>query len=289
MSIRLPLQAKARSAPSAFLIPVQGGLFQRKCACGGSAWRTGECSECRSHHLTLQRRAADQAGSSTGAPIVDEVLQAPGQPLDNATRAFMESRFGHDFSQVRVHTDARAAESAQAVNALAYTVGPEVVFGAGQYAPGTRAGHRLLAHELAHVVQQRAVTSSLQQVAVVGRSEDPNEREADLAADRIAAGFLAQTVRPLTSVTIQRQPVKDEKPTTEPLTRAEEIKLSRTSPGQVTGSTRPFVLSLYNFAIDKAELKELHEGALRELGALIKRANPEGVYVVARGHADVSG
>ena len=73
-----------------------------------------------------------------------------------------EPRFGYDFSQVRIHTDARAAESARAVNARAYTVGREVVFGAGQYSPGTAAGQRLLAHELTHIVQQRASAPSVQ-------------------------------------------------------------------------------------------------------------------------------
>lgn len=69
-------------------------------------------------------------------------------------RHYFEPRFGYDFSQVRVHTDAKAAESARAVNALAFTVGRDVAFGAGQYAPGTTEGKRLLAHELTHVVQQ---------------------------------------------------------------------------------------------------------------------------------------
>ena len=77
-----------------------------------------------------------------------------GRPLDSATRAFFEPRFGTDFSHVRVHTDSRAAESARSVNALAYTVGRDVVFGAGQYAPGSSEGKRLMAHELTHVVQQ---------------------------------------------------------------------------------------------------------------------------------------
>ena len=81
-------------------------------------------------------------------------LRGGGHPLDPATRGFMEPRFGHDFSQVRVHTDARAAESARAMNALAYTVGKNIVFGTGQYSQGSEAGRRLLAHELAHVLQQ---------------------------------------------------------------------------------------------------------------------------------------
>jgi hypothetical protein len=84
---------------------------------------------------------------------VNEVLRAPGQPLDTETRAEMEPRFGHDFSNVRVHTDAAAAESAQAVDALAYTVGRDVVFDSGGFSPNTDGGRRLLAHELTHVTQ----------------------------------------------------------------------------------------------------------------------------------------
>jgi hypothetical protein len=86
--------------------------------------------------------------------IVDEVVQSPGTALDAETRANMEPRFGYDFSNVRVHTNERAAESARAVKALAYTVGNHVVFGAGQHAPFSYGGQKLLAHELAHVVQQ---------------------------------------------------------------------------------------------------------------------------------------
>jgi hypothetical protein len=105
-----------------------------------------------------QRRAASGGtGSMDAGPIVAGVLAAPGQPLDAATRVFFSTRFGHDFANVRVHADAEAAESARSVNALAFTVGRDVVFGAGQYAPGTRAGRELLAHELTHVVQQGGV------------------------------------------------------------------------------------------------------------------------------------
>jgi len=87
-------------------------------------------------------------------PVVHTVLHSRGQPLDAATRTSTEAHFGHDFSRVRVHTDRQAAESARAVGALAYTVGRDVVFGVGQYAPSTPQGRRLLAHELVHVLQQ---------------------------------------------------------------------------------------------------------------------------------------
>ncbi len=82
-------------------------------------------------------------------------IEGGGQPLPQSVRAFFEPRFGHDFSQVRIHTDGRAAESANAVHSLAYTVGRDIVFGAGRYAPETLAGRRLVAHELTHILQQR--------------------------------------------------------------------------------------------------------------------------------------
>ena len=87
-------------------------------------------------------------------PIVSDVLRSSGEPLDATTRAYFEPRFGHDFSGVRVHANPEAADSVRSVGALAYTVGPDVVFGAGQYQPHSFAGRRLIAHELTHVVQQ---------------------------------------------------------------------------------------------------------------------------------------
>ena len=87
-------------------------------------------------------------------PIVHEVLRSPGQPLDLDTRAFMEPRFGFDFSKVRVHSCPAAEQSARDVNANAYTLGNDIVFGAGRFVPGTYEGQKLIAHELTHVVQQ---------------------------------------------------------------------------------------------------------------------------------------
>jgi len=109
-------------------------------------------------HQRLQTKhiGSGDAGQTAAPPIVQEVLDSPGQPLDPAMRGFMEPSFGRDFSQVRVHTDPKAAESARAMDALAFTVGRDVVFASGQYAPDMESGRRLLAHELAHVVQQGA-------------------------------------------------------------------------------------------------------------------------------------
>jgi len=100
-----------------------------------------------------------------GLEMQIRALRGGGQPLPETARAFFEPRFGHDFSRVRVHADVQAAESARALNAQAYTVGRDVVFGAGQYAPATADGRRLLAHELTHVVQQTAVPHPIMQKA----------------------------------------------------------------------------------------------------------------------------
>ena len=102
-------------------------------------------------------------------------IRGAGQPLPESTRTFMESRFGHDFSQVRVHTDAGAAETARAVSARAFTLGHDIVFGSGAYTPSTSEGKRLLAHELTHVVQQGGRTEALGVArSRVGKSEDPS-------------------------------------------------------------------------------------------------------------------
>jgi len=108
----------------------------------------------------LSRAPSTSAAAAAGVPpSVEQVLESPGRALDAVARAFMEPRFGRDFSHVRVHDDPQAHDSARAVDAAAYTVGPHVVFGAGRLQPGTAAGRRLLAHELSHVLQQTATTT----------------------------------------------------------------------------------------------------------------------------------
>jgi hypothetical protein len=118
-----------------------------------------------------------------------------------ATRALMEPRFGHDFSRVRVHTDGRAAESARAVNALAYTVGTDVVFDSGR-------GQRLLAHELGHVVQQSGMGASWGKpdILAAGDPHDPLE----YGADALATGVLSRSATgERLGMRIQRDPVED--------------------------------------------------------------------------------
>lgn len=108
----------------------------------------------------IRRRVGGDVGGSEAPPIVHEVLRSPGRPLNLSTRQFMESRFGHDLDRVRIHDDSKAAKSAQAVSAVAYAFGHDIVFSSGLYAPGTRSGRRLLAHELIHVIQQASAMSS---------------------------------------------------------------------------------------------------------------------------------
>ncbi len=110
-----------------------------------------------------QRQVAPQTTRSADSlSSVQHVLASPGRPLDSSVRKFFGNRFGHDFGEVRIHDDATAAASARGVHAIAYTVGQDVVFGAGQYSPGTEAGRHLLAHELTHVIQQGGTTQALQ-------------------------------------------------------------------------------------------------------------------------------
>ena len=191
MSRRSQLQAKHVSPPLPSFTPSPSVLLQRKCACGGTPGPGGECAECRKKRLGLQRRATGHHAPATVPPVVREVLGSPGRPLDAQTRAFMEPRFGHDFGQVRVHTDERAAESARAVNAHAYTVGRDVVFGAGRYSPGTQEGRRLLAHELAHVVQQGSGAEASLQRQATETDTGPLETEAERAASAVTTSEAA--------------------------------------------------------------------------------------------------
>ena len=116
----------------------------------------------------IHRLASQPGGQTDAAPLsVDRVLASPGKPLEPALRQHMEQRFGHDFSRVKVHTGTAAEQSARDMNAQAYTVGRDMAFGRGWFAPGTHEGRRLIAHELTHVVQQSGDDGM-----TVGRSKD---------------------------------------------------------------------------------------------------------------------
>ena len=139
--------------------------------------------------LVAQRRASgDDEGDSS--PVHD-VVSSKGSPLAPEVRSEMESAVGHDFGDVEVHTDTRAADSARSVQAHAYTVGNHIVFGEGRFRPDTDEGKHTLAHELTHVVQQRSEPVDGTPAAGGIRVSDPSdrfEREAEANASRVMAG-----------------------------------------------------------------------------------------------------
>jgi hypothetical protein len=140
----------------------------------------------------MQGRAArTQQRRRTAPAVVGEVVRTPGHPLDGEARAGMQQRFGRDFSGVRLHTDARAADSAASVGAAAYTVGNHVVFGAGRYRPDTAAGASLLAHELAHVAQQPPMTGLVPDSLPVEPPGSAAERAADAGGVRVGSPRLS--------------------------------------------------------------------------------------------------
>ncbi len=154
--IAAPWDRAEREADSvaASVSPV-GTTLQRSCECGGT------CDDCRARMMRKGEGAAAAAGPSTAPLSVHSVLQSPGLPMDRGVAAELGARFsgvfgarGVDFGGVRIHTDAAAASSARDVHAAAYTVGHHVVFAEGRYQPHSEEGRALLAHELAHVVQQ---------------------------------------------------------------------------------------------------------------------------------------
>jgi hypothetical protein len=168
--------------------PVAGSL-QRKCACGGSGGT--DCPECqKDKEQTLQRAAAKPAEAGIAPPIVHEVVRSPGHPLGRSTRDSLEPAFGRSFGQVRLHTDPKAAESARAVSALAYTVGHHVVFGDGQYRPHTEQGRHLIAHELTHTIQQESAAHGVLNGAdfKIGQANDSYEQEAERQATQALRG-----------------------------------------------------------------------------------------------------
>jgi hypothetical protein len=169
-----------------------GGLLELQQAAGNAA--TSQLVQ-----LGARRLAPD---SRLPGNVADVLKDGPTQSLDPATRAAMEASFGADFGQVRIHTDQAASDSARELHASAYTVGQDVVFGARQYAPHTAAGQQVLAHELAHVVQQNQET---------GVSGSPKGAEQEAAhASSLAAGGGAATVQAAVPQGVQRQPLGDD-------------------------------------------------------------------------------
>jgi hypothetical protein len=124
-----------------------------------------KCANCEEKEV--QRSASNTTTTSEAPSLVTDAINRSGNALDPGTQSFMENRFGYNFSDVRVHHDTVAAKSAQAINALAYTSGNNIVFNRGQYSPGTESGKKLIAHELTHVVQQGQSSRGVQRMVEV--------------------------------------------------------------------------------------------------------------------------
>ena len=179
MSEQAAVQVQQNAPPTR-----SGGVLQRACACGEHLSASGgECETCKRKRFILQRSAVRPDAPAVAPAIVREVLRSPGRPMDPPVRTLFDSRFAHDFSNVRLHTDAKAAESAQAVNARAYTVGHDVVFGAGHHRTGAGADQRLLAHELTHVVQQSQSTGSLSDLEIAPAGTQQEREAASISTD----------------------------------------------------------------------------------------------------------
>ncbi len=198
----------------------------------------------------------DSEAPSNGFSSVKSIINSGGRPLDRETQRFFEPRFGMNLGHIRIHTDTAAGHSARSVNARAYTIGNNIVFGIGEYLPNRQSGKLLLAHEIAHVAQSSRGSSRL---------------------DRSV---------------IYRQPDGEEDGTTEseaPMTRAEEIALSHSSPGLIAAESAPLTLSLFNFAIDVSNPKAEHRTVLGELGRFLSSRASVQVTVRSIGFADASG
>jgi Domain of unknown function (DUF4157) len=180
---------------------------QRKRAFGNHASGSEDAEYAQEKGSVHRKAITSERTASSVPPIVDDVLRSPGQPLDGQSRAFFEPRFGMDFSTVRIHTDGKSAESAQAVNAQAYAVGRDIVFNSGKYVPQSSAGRQILAHELAHVVQQGTGELRSSEPHTISDPGDFAEREASRTAQQLASGAPQAVVQGRTSSgTLHRLP-----------------------------------------------------------------------------------
>ena len=211
-------------------------LLQRECSCAPGKPKCDACEKDKKKDSALQRSARSGGGPVSAPASVNSVLSTPGRPLDAPTRSFMEPRFGHDFGGVRVHDDAAGAESARAVNANAYTVGQHIVFDDGKYNPSSHAGKTLLAHELAHTVQQSGLQRSSNDVSLDrGHEYDRLEREASHTANAVMAGN-AVTLSRGSQAMVSRADKSDDGKVTRAPSKKPKSKQSTLGAHQVTPS-----------------------------------------------------
>jgi hypothetical protein len=250
---------------------VRGLLLQRKCACGAGAGSSGECESCAAGRQQNLQRKSNGASGGQGVPdSVNETLARPGRPLDADTRDFMESRFGSDFAAVRVHDDSAAGASARDVDAHAFTVGQDIVFGDGQYQPHSDSGRHLLAHELAHTVQQQGLQrSGISNLADQGPHYQRLEREADFAADSVMRGQpLASGVLSQGGPRLSRKDGKGKSQDYEVESRYKDLEMSTghkvTPEKKTTAKVKGKDKELASYDVDFLELHEVKGPVLNE-------------------------
>ena len=194
--------------------PQRHAVLRRACACGGHSHGQGECEDCKRKNGSLRRSVECSTAVPEVPPLVYDVLRSPGQPLDREARAFMEPRFGHDFTGVRVHTGERADASARAIGARAYTVGHDIVFARGHYTPTSVLGRSLLAHELTHTVQMTEVGQGFQPDALSIDSPTSSAEAEAIAIEHAVAQESTSLPRPVQSdlASIGRSPAADAPP-----------------------------------------------------------------------------
>lgn len=175
LRLRIHDQGEARKPGSAATLPA----LRRSCDCAASG---GECAKCKAE--TLQRQATGETATSISSDAY-QVVRSGGAPLPADARVDLERRFGHSFADVRVHTDPAASAAARDIGARAYTVGNHIAFRDGYFAPGSPEGRRLLAHELTHVLQQRA---GLFRQHGMSQPGDPDEAHAERTAEAVLRG-----------------------------------------------------------------------------------------------------
>jgi hypothetical protein len=292
--------------------------LQRSCACGGT------CPKCQAEAAAagteptalspeapgeirhVQAQVADNSGATemaAGAAPAELIPPGEGAPLDRGTRRFMESRFGADLGDVRVHTDGRAAASADAIGADAYATGRDIYFAAGKYAPEQPAGQHLLAHELAHTVQQSEGEAPAAPAAksaagvVIGGTDDPLEHEAERAADLVTAqtpGTVASPslsrAEPAVAGSLRRQPADDsgDEPSLWDRTAGRVINYASEKVGEAIDSIEdwvieklekyaPGLLALLRGGLGEYLKEKIASGLDSVFGGLISRIQKEGL------------
>ncbi len=268
-----------------------GAVLQRKCACGACA----DCDKKRDDHRAIQRQARDSGSTTALMPDHAALEQSGGKPLPLDLRQRMESQFGRKFEGVLVHSDSAAAQAAGAVHARAFTSGNHIYFAQGEYQPDTEPGRELIAHELAHVVQQNTGRASAAGKQIDGGRHDPLEQEADHAAADIARGR-SPSVTGSSDGRIHRA--------TAPPNIVKASKKFKI-PGEKLGSAEDAaaVLAIYKQRASSGQLRDLHPGRVEStawpewnrgrpketqnaLGDLRQQCSPDHVVELQVGGAD---